>query len=152
MAVDALLDTNILLRGLDRHHPESRLVRRTIIALRRQEGRLCITPQNLIEFWVVATRPVDSNGLGMSVQWAAAQLARMKHFFILLPDTADTFVQWERLVMQHQVSGKKAHDAKLVASMKVHGIVTILTFNVEDFARYWGIQVLHPEHVLAELR
>ena len=53
--------------------------------------------------------------------------------------------------MQHQVSGKKAHDARLVASMKVHGIVTILTFNVEDFARYHGILVLHPELLLAEL-
>ena len=25
---------------------------------------LFVTPQNLIEFWVVATRPVDSNGWG----------------------------------------------------------------------------------------
>ena len=152
MGLDALLDTNILLRGLDRHHPQSRLVRRTIIALRRQEGRLFVTPQNLIEFWVVATRPVDSNGLGMSVQWVAEQLVTMKRFFTLLPDTAETFVWWERLVMQHQVSGKKAHDARLVASMKVHGITNILTFNVEDFARYPGIQVLHPEQLLAELR
>ena len=85
----------------------------------------------------------------MSVQWAAAQLARMKRFFIVLTDTAETFVWWERLVMQHQVSGKKAHDARVVASMRVHGITNILTFNVEDFARYAGIQVLHPEHMLS---
>lgn len=147
MALDALLDTNVLLRSVDRRHPQSRLVRRTIIALRRQQGRLFVTPQNLIEFWVVATRPVDSNGLGMSVEWAAEQLARMKRFFILLADTADTFVWWERLVLQHQVSGKKAHDARLVASMRAHGITNILTFNVEDFARYPGIQALHPEEV-----
>ena len=147
-----LLDTNILLRSLDRHHPQHRLVRRTILALRRQESRLFVSPQNLIEFWAVATRPVDSNGLGMSVQWAVAQLVRMKRFFTLLTDSADTFVQWERLVMQHQVLGKKVHDARLVAAMNLHGITHILTFNVEDFARYAEIQALHPEQVLAELR
>src|SRR6266508_1151246 len=63
-----LLDTNILLRAVDRNHPKCRPARRAIINLHRQHNRLFLTPQNLIEFWAVATRPVDSNGLGMSVQ------------------------------------------------------------------------------------
>jgi len=46
----------------------------------------------------------------------------MKRFFSVLPDTADVFAEWERLVIQHQVSGKKVHDARLVASMNVHGV------------------------------
>lgn len=62
-----LLDTNVLLRGLDRNHPMCRVARRAIIAFRRQDNRLFLASQNLIEFWAVATRPVDSNGLGMSV-------------------------------------------------------------------------------------
>ncbi len=102
-----LLDTNVLLRGLDRGHPMYRVVRRALIALRRQDNRLFLTSQNLIEFWAVATRPVDSNGLGMSVQWAAAQLVRIKRFFSVLPDTADAYAEWERIVLQQQVSGKK---------------------------------------------
>ena len=67
-----LLDTNVLLRGFDRNHPMYRVVRRAIITLRRHDNRLYLTSQNLIEFWAVATRPVDANGLGMSIQWAAA--------------------------------------------------------------------------------
>src|SRR6266481_4172418 len=86
-----LIDTNILLRGLDRNHPMCRVVRRALIALRRQDDRLFLAVQNLIEFWAVATRPVDSNGLGMSIQWATAQLGKMKQFFALLPESADTF-------------------------------------------------------------
>lgn len=143
-----LLDTNVLLRGLDRNHPMYRVVRRAIISLRRQDNQLCLTSQNLIEFWSVATRPVDSNGLGMSVQWAAAQLARMKRFFLVLADTAEVFREWERLVIEQHVSGKKVHDARLVASMNVHGITHILTFNANDFSRYPGITVIQP-HSLA---
>ena len=86
----------------------------------------------------------------MSVQWALAQLVRMKRFFTLVTDTAEAFVQWERLVIQHEVSGKKTHDARLVAAMIVHGLTHILTFNVEDFTRYHDIRALHPEHVLAQ--
>src|SRR5215471_16739229 len=122
-----------------------RVVRRAIISLRRQDNQLFLTSQNLIEFWSVATRPVDSNGLGMSVQWAAAQLARMKRFFLVLADNAEVFGEWERLVIEQNVSGKKVHDARLVASMKVYGITHILTFNANDFSRYTGITVIQPQ-------
>jgi hypothetical protein len=47
------------------------------------------------------------------------------------------------------VSGKKAHDARLVAAMLAHGLSRLLTFNVSDFARYPGITVLEPAQVLA---
>jgi predicted nucleic acid-binding protein len=116
-----------------------------MISLRRQNYNLVLTGQNLIEFWAVATRPVDANGLGMSTQWSAAQLTRMKRFFSVLPDTADVFAEWERIVIQQQVSGKKAHDARLVASMKVHGIANILTFNSADFSRYPDIKIFEPQ-------
>jgi predicted nucleic acid-binding protein len=142
-----LLDTNILLRGLDRNHPQCHLVRRAILALRRKGNRLCLAPQNLIEFWAVATRPVDANGLGMSTEWAAAQLAKMKHFFAILPDSAEALPEWERLVIHHQVSGKKTHDARLVAAMNVQGVSHILTFNSADFSRYSGITVIEPQNL-----
>jgi|HubBroStandDraft_6_1064221.scaffolds.fasta_scaffold472118_2 predicted nucleic acid-binding protein len=145
-----LLDTNTLLRGLDRNHPNCRLVRRAIVALRRQGALLSVAPQNLIEFWAVATRPVDVNGLGMSPAWAAAQLRNIKHFFNLLPDAPETFQEWERLVIQHQVVGKKTHDARLVAAMNVHGISHILTFNGADFSRYATITVIEPHGVVAK--
>lgn len=60
------------------------------------------------------------------------------------PDSDDVYPEWRRLVVTHAVSGKKAHDARLVAAMTVNGITHILTFNVDDFTRYAGINVLHP--------
>ena len=49
-----LLDTNVQLRGVDRNHPHAGVVRRAIVALWRQDNRLCLASQNLVEFWAVA--------------------------------------------------------------------------------------------------
>jgi predicted nucleic acid-binding protein len=38
--------------------------------------------------------------------------------------------------------------AYLVASMLVHGVTHILTFNVEDFQRYPDITVVHPQNMV----
>jgi hypothetical protein len=74
----------------------------------------------------------------MSCAWAAAQIARMKRFFVILTESADVQPEWERLVAQHIESGKKVHDVRLVATMNVHHISRILTFNTGDFSHYPG--------------
>jgi len=70
------------------------------------------------------------------------EVQALKHFFTLLPELP-LQDEWERLVAVHNVSGKNTHDARLVAAMIVHGVSTILTFNVHDFTRY-PISVLDP--------
>ncbi len=67
--------------------------------------------------------------------------------FLLLPDSTETFREWRRLVVQHNVIGAKVHDTRLVATMKVHGLDRILTFNMQDFIRYEGVTAIHPESV-----
>ena len=101
-------------------------------------------PQNFVELWVVATRPVSQNGLGLSIMEAASELTRLKSMFPLLPDTPAIYPVWENLVIQYRVSGKPAHDARLVAAMQVHGLTTILTFDKTGISRYAGIEVMHP--------
>jgi hypothetical protein len=78
-------------------------------------------------------------------------LARIKTLFTLLPDTRALLPEWERLVTASGVTGKNAHDARLVAAMIVHGVTHLLTFNVADFSRYSGIIVLNPASVVAPL-
>jgi predicted nucleic acid-binding protein len=84
------------------------------------------------------------NGLGLPVSRVAAELIRLKSIFPLLSDTASIFGEWERLVTAHQVVGKHAHDARIVAAMKLHGISHLLTFNKGDFSRYPGVTALDP--------
>ena len=104
--------------------------------------------QNLIELWVVATRPFGENGLGMTPLQAAAELVRMKGMFLFLPDNAAIYPAWQALVTAHGVSGRPAHDARLVAAIQVHGLTSILTFDERGFSRYSGIAVIHPAGVI----
>ncbi len=52
--------------------------------------------------------------------------------------------EWRKLLVAHGVSGVQVHDARLAAGMRVHGVRLILTFNDRDFARYLGIEAIHP--------
>jgi predicted nucleic acid-binding protein len=142
-----LIDTSTLLRTLQRRHPQYDVAVRALEVLPGRGGTLHIAAQNLVELWVVATRPVDQNGLGLSVAAAAAEVARIKDMFPLLADSPAIYPVWESLVIEHQVSGKPAHDARLVAAMQVHGLTAILTFDKTGFSRYPGIEVLHPADV-----
>jgi predicted nucleic acid-binding protein len=136
-----LLDTNILLRLAQPHHPSAAVATRALRTLRSNNEILHIAPQNIVEFWAVATRPVAANGLGYSTEQATAEVDALKRLFVLLPELPLQDV-WERLVTDYRVSGKNVHDARLVAAMVVHGIGSILTFNAQDFLRYGAIRVL----------
>ena len=76
--------------------------------------------------------------------------ARIEETFHLLPESADVYSEWKRLVALHEVSGLKVYDARLVASAFVNGIETLLTFNSDDFRRYPGIKLLHPRDIAHE--
>ena len=117
----------------------------SVLATRRDE--LYVIAQNLIEFWAVATRPIINNGLGLTMGQAEQELTRLKALFTILPDTADILFKWEELVVKHQVLGKQAHDARLVAAMSVHSLTNLLTFNDSDFKRFTEITVVNPRDV-----
>jgi predicted nucleic acid-binding protein len=146
--MNILLDTNILSRMAQPGHGQHHAALDATDALQRRGDVLCLVPQVIYEFWVVATRPVAVNGLGLAVSVVANEVSRLKSIFPLLADTASIFDEWERLVTTQQIVGKNAHDARLVAAMAVHGITHLLTFNTGDFARYPGITALDPVTVV----
>jgi predicted nucleic acid-binding protein len=67
--------------------------------------------------------------------------------FTLLRDERGVFSIWRELVRNHAAKGKSAHDARLVAAMQRHGLAHLLTFNIADFQRYAGIELLDPQAV-----
>jgi len=142
-----LVDTNILLRAAQPSHPAHTVAKGAVRSLLARGERLCVLPQNLIEFWAVATRPAESNGLGLEVDEAAAELDGLKTIFDLLPDTPAIYPKWETLVRTHQVKGKEAHDARIAAAMLAHGVTHILTFNGGDFKRFAGVTTIDPADV-----
>ncbi len=144
-----LVDTSVLLRTLQPHHSLYVPADRAIRLLPAQGKELHVVAQNLIELWVVATRPLGENGLGLTATKASVELERIKGMFLFLLETPAIYPTWEALVLRHQVMGKPAHDARLVAAMEVHGITAILTFDKAGFSRYSGIEVIHPDDVRA---
>lgn len=145
-----LVDTNLLLRSVQTSLPAYDHVVRAVNITLASGDELCVIPQNLIEFWAVATRPITNNGLGLTVARTLQELRKLKAFFQILPDTADIFPQWERLVVQHQVLGKQVYDARLVAAMTVHGVTHLLTFNTNDFKRFTDITATSPQAILSD--
>jgi len=133
-----LVDTNVLLRLVDRSHSVHPTIRAAIRKLRQNGDSLHITSQNCVEFWNVATRPMQKNGFGLNPANADRLLRLIERLFSLLPDSPAIYSEWRRLVVTHSVSGVQVHDARLVAAMKVNGITNILTFNIADFTRYAG--------------
>lgn len=129
-----LVDTSVLIRTLQPHHRLFIPADRAIRILPERGTELQIVAQNLIELWTVATRPAGENGLGMTAAKAALELERIKSIFAFLPDTPAIYPAWEELVIHHRVMGRPAHDARLVAAMRVHGITAILTFDRTGFS------------------
>lgn len=140
-----LVDTNILVHAANPLDPLHAMSKNALAKLRRQGEVLCIAPQNLVEFWAVATRPVSQrNGLGMDVASADQELESLHRLFYMLSYPAQVPRIWQRIVVAHKVLAKQAHDAHLAAMMQAHSITSVLTFNGADFTRYPGITVLDP--------
>jgi len=148
MAVPScLVDTNILLRMTRRSDPQHQVVDKALFRLAFQGTIFHYTHQNIAEFWNVMTPPLTRNGFGLTVADAERQVRSIEAGMSLLPDSEAVYREWRRIVVQFSVSGVQVHDARLAATMRVHRISHILTFNVTDFGRFTGLIPMHPSSV-----
>lgn len=65
------------------------------LLLYRSEHDLYLTPQNIAEFWNVCTRPIEVNGLGLSVELTDRYTNQLEQFFVILPDATEVFRTWQ---------------------------------------------------------
>jgi predicted nucleic acid-binding protein len=59
--MSVLVDTNILLRSAQPNHPLGSQATHAVSKLIRQKDAVFFCPQNIAEFWNVATRPAGLN-------------------------------------------------------------------------------------------
>jgi predicted nucleic acid-binding protein len=142
-----LVDTNILLRSVQPNHPLSSQATHAVAKLIRQNDEVFFGPQNIAEFWNVATRPADRNGLGWSPEEAAQEVENIEKLLTLLPEVPSVYGAWKQIVTANKVQGVKVHDARLVAIMSVYVVESILTFNTADFERF-GVRTIHPSSLV----
>jgi predicted nucleic acid-binding protein len=144
-----LADTNIFLRLAEPKHPMHAEAKGAINALAARGDSVCVVPQNIIEFWNVATRPSNKNGLGCTCQHTQTEVEKIEKLFHFILDTPAIYAEWKRLVIAYAVQGKQVHDTRIVAAMNVHDITHLLTYNKNDFGRFAGIIVVSPSEVMS---
>jgi predicted nucleic acid-binding protein len=144
---DYLVDSNVLLRRIQSSSPHYPAARRALRTLYEQGDTLCITSQNLLAFWSVATRSVARGGLALTPSQAQHHLRRFRRLFRFLPDVPDIFVEWETIVSSSGITDTQVFDARLYAVMRVYGLTHILTFNTTDFLPFTGINIVDPQTV-----
>jgi predicted nucleic acid-binding protein len=145
-----IADTNVWLRYVDPaspHHPAAVTALEEITT----NATLILVPQNLFEFWVVSTRPKDSNGLGWTPAEAAERLEELRCRFQFKPDPSDLTEEWLKLVQEHNVQGKRAHDARIAAALLANAADYLVSFNKPDFCN-WPIVTIHPTDINALFR
>jgi predicted nucleic acid-binding protein len=132
------MDTSILVRLANVADARHVVAARAVLELHRRGEVLHLTPQSLVEFRNVATRPIVINGLGLSAAKAEMEAASFEARFPLLPERPDIYPAWKALVTALGVIGKQVHDARLVAVCHVHKVTHLLTFNISHFVRMAG--------------
>lgn len=132
----ALLDTNVLLAATDEARQEHGQAVAAINVWPASGLVLYTSGQILREYLAVATRPVDNDGLGMARPDAVANVRALRARLKLLVEDVKVSGRLLELLDTVECAGKQVHDANVVATMLVHGIDTVVTMNVDDFARF----------------
>ena len=110
---------------------------------------LAASGQILREYLVVATRPLDVNGLGFGMRDAAINVSEFFRCMHLYDETEGVARRLRELCVRHDLHGKRIHDANVVATMTAHGIRVLVTQNSDDFAAFQEIEVVDPSKVTA---
>ena len=131
-----LVDTNVLLTATT---PARALHGKALEVLNEWPARgqaLLVSGQVFREYLVVATRPIDVNGLGLSIEQTLANIAELRRRVRLLDERVAVFEHLSKLVQEVGCRGKRIHDANLVATALVHDVGRIVTGNAGDFRRF----------------
>lgn len=131
-----ILDTNVLLAATDSGRAEHTGARDVLDDWPARGVALYTSGQILREYLSVATRPERQNGLGLTMTDGLGNVRALCERLAVLPESEKVLARLLALLGDVQCAGKQVHDANVVATMLVHGIDTIATINVDDFARY----------------
>ena len=136
------VDTNVLLSATDESRAHHREAFRLIAESATRGVHLAASGQILREYLVVATRPAEVNGLGLTVADATANLQQFLRFLHTYDETEAVASHLRDLGLTHGLRGKRFHDANIVATMAAHGIRTLVTENEDDFTAFDAIETI----------
>lgn len=86
-----LVDSNVLIRAANVDDPDYSIAVESVAQLERQGHRPALVPQCCYEYYVVATRPAERNGLGLEPSAAIQDIADYLEVFRILRDERSVF-------------------------------------------------------------
>jgi predicted nucleic acid-binding protein len=146
------LDTNVLLSATDtgrRDHAPSNAILSNAIS---RGIHLAVCGQVLREYAVVATRPLEANGLGMNCKDVIRNVAMFRKVTVFFEEPEAVTDTLFDLIKIHDLKGHRIHDASIVALMKNHRVPMLVTDNTGDFRAFKDIQVLSIEGMASLLQ
>lgn len=141
VAEEWFVDTNVLVYATNIDSPWHQSAMEALSRARQAGIGLVVSPQILREYMVVSTRAASALMPRVEI---LQNLAILQREFRILNEDRTVSAKLLELVARYEVSGKKIHDANIVATMLVHGLTHLLTYNVDDFARFEGEITLVP--------
>jgi predicted nucleic acid-binding protein len=131
-----MLDTNVLLAATDEGRAEHHDALTILNEWAAGDTTLCTSGQILREYLAVATRSAEHNGLGLKPADAVSNVRAIRERTAFLVEDARVADRLQGLLADVECGGKQVHDANVIATMLAHGVGTVVTMNVEDFARF----------------
>ena len=131
----SILDTNVLVSATASQR-ELHAAAQDVMQWPASGRRIHVSGQILREYLVVATRPLESNGLGLACAEAVANVSIFRSAVHCLEENDQVQRKLVELVQSHECRGFLVHDANVVATALAHGIPAIVTENQRDFLRF----------------
>lgn len=143
-----LVDTNVLISATLPARAQYENALRVLDDWPNQGVRLCTTGQILREYLVVATRPVELNGLSLSAAVASENAAKLRGRMLFCDETRAVFTRLQELMAEVGFTGKQVHDANVVATALTHGVSSVVTANTAHFERFTPlVEILNLDDV-----
>jgi predicted nucleic acid-binding protein len=139
VAERVVIDTNVLLAATDEGRREHARCVAALDSWPAAGTTLYTSGQILREYLVVATRPAEQNGLGLSPSDALTNSATLRKRLQMLDEDRRVADRLADLLSTVECAGKQIHDANMVATALVHGIGAIATLNTDDFDRFRAV-------------
>ncbi len=128
------IDTNILIYLIDEDSPFHEESKESFSKIEKN-SQLWISRQIIREYSVITTR-TDLIAKPLNSKELIDDIIIFENLFTIADDTYNTTKSLLELINKYNISGKKIHDANIVATMIENNIEKLLTKNNNDFKRY----------------
>jgi predicted nucleic acid-binding protein len=131
------VDTNVLVYAVAADQPEKQEIAKSIVKQGFAEGKLAVSSQVLLEFYVTVTRKVSEP---LSAD-DALHLVKALSGWQVVPTTAELVLGALELAQRYQIS---ALDAAIIEAARASGCQCVLSEDLSPGQSYAGVVVENP--------